>query len=446
MKRNKEYLKNLIKENDTCILALSGGPDSMCLLHLLLEVKKETNYNLICAHVNHNTRPSCEEEKIFLEQYLESKKIPLEYFKIENYQKGHFTEEEGREKRYEFLKEIYKKYHGDFLFTAHHKDDLTETVIMRLLRGSTLNGYIGIKKESVWDGVKMIRPLLDKRKKEILEYLDFFHIPFVVDESNESDIPLRNKIRHHILPAIENLEPNFVDKIVQYSETLEKAQNILTEEIEEKKQKVLEKKKIKTEEFLNLSTAWQEELLKEYIKEIYQKNLFKITKKHLILALDMIQNEKSSLKINFPDKKTLFKNKDYIWLEEEKKKEPYCIKVEKKTILPNGDLLKEIESYEEKSNNEIHLNSKELSFPLYITTRSPGMKMEVKNLNGTKKISDILINSKIPMERKEEIPILIDNEGKVLWILGIKKSKYDLEKKENYDIIYKYIKKEGKDL
>lgn len=443
MKKNKEYLNKIINENNTCILALSGGPDSMCLLHLLLEIKKEKNYKLICVHVNHNTREACEEEKRFVEDFLRKEKIPFEYYKIESYKKGKFTEEEGREKRYKFLKKIYHQYNADFLFTAHHGDDLTETILMRLLRGSTLNGYMGIKKDSYWDGMRMVRPLLDKKKKEILEYLKEFNIPYVIDESNEKDLHTRNKIRHKILPILEEIEPNYIEKMTLFSENLKEINNLLIKELEEKKEKVFEKKKIKKEEFLKLSKEWQQELLKEYLKEVYQEDLKKISKKHLTLGMKMLEQKKAKRKINFPMNKIFQTNGKYIWLSEEKKAKPYCIKIAKENILPNGSIVKQIENYEEKSNFEIHLNSKEITFPLYLTTRKPGMKMEVKNLEGTKKISDILINSKIPQEEKEEVPILMDADNKILWILGIKKSKYDLEKNENYDIIYKYIKKEG---
>ena len=111
-------------------------------------------------------------------------------------------------------------------------------------------------------------------------------------------------------------------------------------------------------------------------------------------------------------------------------------------VLANNHILKKVDNYTEKSNNEIHLNSKELSLPLYIVKREVGMRMQVKNLLGTKKVNDILIDSKIPKEQKDLVPIMVDSKGNVLWILGLKKSKYDIEKNGNYDIIYKYTKEE----
>ena len=104
-------------------------------------------------------------------------------------------------------------------------------------------------------------------------------------------------------------------------------------------------------------------------------------------------------------------------------------------------MVKKITEYQEKNNFEIHLNSQDIKLPLFITTRSDGMKMAVKNLNGHRKVNDILIDKKIPKEKRDQIPILIDTNGTVLWILGVSKSKYDLAKDENYDIIYKYIER-----
>ncbi len=443
MKKIKEYLKTIIKENETCVLALSGGPDSMCLLELLKELKKEKEFSLICAHINHNTRVQCEEEKKFIEKYLKKTNIPLEYYKIEKYKKGSFNEEEGREKRYEFLKEVCKKHNATILLTAHHKDDLTETILMRILRGSTLNGYSGIKKESIWEDIKIIRPLLSIRKKEILEYLNNFHIPYVIDETNNELIHFRNKIRHKIIPELEKIEPKYLEKIEIFQESLEQAHKLITSVLEEKKEKIIKEGKIIKEEFLTLEQTWQEEVLKEYIKDIYNKELKRISRKHLKIALNFIRNQKETQEIDFPGKFLLKKDRQSIWLEKKQKRENYCIKVESLNILPDGSIVKKIDKYQEKSNFEIHLNSKEITFPLFLKTRETGMKMEVKNLNGSKKISDILINSKIKKEEKEKVPILVDKNGTVLWVLGIKKSKYDLEKNENYDIIYKYIKKEG---
>ncbi len=441
MKEAISFLKNILKENDSVVLALSGGPDSMCLLHLLLEVKKEINISILCAHVNHNTRKNNQKEESFVKNYLEEISVPCEYYTIEKYKNGKFTEEEGREKRYQFLKKVVKSHHANYLLTAHHGDDLVETIFMRILRGSTLKGYAGIERQSIWDDVNIIRPLLCVSKKDILDYVTCQSIPYVLDETNNSDNYLRNRIRHNILPFLMKEDGDYVKKFLKFSNTLLESDQYIHSKLD--KEQLIEKNKIKKEEFLNCFSFEQKEILKIYFKENYDQDLKVLTDKHLNLAMSFILNPKSTDCMNFPKKKELKKNKKYIWLQDKKEKVEYKIELQDDVILPNGNQVKKLNHYEMKSNYEIHLNSKDVVLPLYLMTRQNGMKMEVKNLKGSKKVKDILIDSHIDTDEKDEIPILVDASGTVLWVLGIKKSKYDLEKSENYDIIYKYIKKEG---
>lgn len=435
----KKYLIQILKDNDTCVLALSGGPDSMCLLHLLKNMDKKIN--IICAHVNHQTRDGNELEYEFIKKYLAKENITLEYYKIEGYQKDRFSEQEGREKRYRFLKDTVMKYQADYLLTAHHGDDLVETIIMRILRGSTLEGYSGIKKESIWDNVRILRPLLTATKKEIMRYLKEEDIPYVIDETNESDDYLRNRLRHHVLPLLEQEIENYNLKFLKFSETLNKANHMINNEIRKTLQNLKKENKIQKEAFLKKEVETQEFVLREYIKSIYQKDLSSISDKHITIILDFIRKTNHSSSLNLPKNRILYNNKYYFWIENKTQVESYCIKCEKQTILPRGDIVEKRDTYEEKSNYEIHLDSKSIKLPVYLTTRKNGMKMAVKNLNGHKKINDILNDVKVPKEKKDEIPIMVDNNGTVLWILGVSKSKYDLEKNENYDIIYKYIKR-----
>ena len=439
MKEIKKYLQSRITDKDICVLALSGGPDSMCLLSLLEEI----NAHIICVHINHNTRAACIEEYAFIKKYVEQKKIPLVYHKIEKYTKGKFTEEEAREIRYQKLLSVANKYHAKYILTAHHADDLTETIIMRLLRGSTLEGYAGFKKETTYQGHIILRPLISKKKQEIYAYLKANEIPYIEDESNKSDDYERNRIRHHILPLLERENDKYPTKILQFSNTLLKKATLLKEVMDDERKKIEENGKINVSLFKKLSPLMQESYVEYYLQDVYQENLKKITLKHQRLFLKSIENKETRLILDFPGGYQLVKENGYIYLAKKKESVSYCIKCEDMNILPNG-ILKKIENYEEKSNYEIHLNSQEIALPLYITTRKNGMKMATKNLKGHQKISDILTNSKIKGSKKDEIPILVDSKGEVLWVLGIKKSKYDLEKDKNYDIIYKYIERKEK--
>ena len=131
-----KYLDKLIKNDDKVVVATSGGPDSMALLHLVMQVRKQKNMQIICAHVNHNTgRIGQQEEQEYVKNYCEKNNLIFETMKIENYSDDNF-ENEARNKRYEYFNKLIKKYNASYLFTAHHGDDLIETILMRIVRGS----------------------------------------------------------------------------------------------------------------------------------------------------------------------------------------------------------------------------------------------------------------------------------------------------------------------
>ena len=437
MKEEKEFLKQYIHENDVCVLALSGGPDSMCLLHLLLEIKAK----IICVHINHGTRKTCKRDQEFVKEYLKKYEIPLEIAKIESYKNNRFKEEEARKFRYKKFQETMTKYHAKYLLTAHHGDDLTETILMRILRGSTLEGYAGIKRKSTWNDMILLRPLLTKRKKDIYEYLEEHKIPYMEDETNELDNIRRNRIRHHILPCLERETSNYHLKMLKFSEELSEKNDLINEIVEETRKTVEKDHRIEVKKFQTLSRNLQRAYIESYLKDIYGEELEYLTKKHINLFENSINSKRDCFCLSFPKNYLLIKQYGWCYLRLEEENKPFKIVLQEEVSLPNGDMVKKITEYQEKNNFEIHLNSQDIKLPLFITTRSDGMKMAVKNLNGHRKVNDILIDKKIPKEKRDQIPILIDTNGTVLWILGVSKSKYDLAKDENYDIIYKYIER-----
>ena len=171
MKKVIEFLKNNLNKNTSLVVACSGGPDSMCLLDLVTKLKDELNLNIIVAHVNHKLRSESEEEAKMVESYSKDNNLIFELLEITDYINGNFTEEDARKRRYKFFNEVIDKYHATTLLTAHHGDDLIETILMRLTRGSNLSGYIGIKEISQNEKYKTLRPLLSVTKDEIINYL-----------------------------------------------------------------------------------------------------------------------------------------------------------------------------------------------------------------------------------------------------------------------------------
>ena len=146
-----KFLNEKIKEDDLVIVACSGGPDSMCLLSLVLTKTK----NIVCAHVNHNVRKQSIEEYSYVENFCKEHNIIFEGLNI-NFNNTANFENNARKKRYDFFNELKEKYSAKYILTAHHGDDLIETILMRITRGSKLSGYLGIKKENNI----FLRPLL----------------------------------------------------------------------------------------------------------------------------------------------------------------------------------------------------------------------------------------------------------------------------------------------
>ena len=207
------------KKDDYVVVAVSGGPDSMTLLNLLERVRLIIPINIVCAHVNHNKRVESESEKDFVEDYCKNHNIYFEYMKIEEYGDGNFHNT-AREIRYDFFKRVMIKYGSRVLMTAHHGDDLIETILMRIVRGSTLKGYAGFSCISDMGGYRIIRPLIFHTKDEILEYTKLNNLSYVIDSSNNEDDYTRNRYRHTVLPFLKSEEENVHDKFLKFSELL----------------------------------------------------------------------------------------------------------------------------------------------------------------------------------------------------------------------------------
>ena len=225
------FIKNLDLNNDNyVIIGVSAGPDSMALLNML---QKNLTCNLVCAHINHNVRNQSDEEELYLKEYCKKNHIIFESTKIKSYNQNNF-ENEAREKRYKFYQDLLTKYNSHNLFLAHHGDDLIETIIMKIIRGSNLEGYAGIKTISYLDNYKIIRPLLSITKEDIIKYNKDNNINYYIDVTNEDTKYTRNRYRKNILPLLKKEDKSVHKKFLKYSNTLQEYDNYINYEIERK--------------------------------------------------------------------------------------------------------------------------------------------------------------------------------------------------------------------
>ena len=198
-------------DDEYIIVGVSAGPDSMALLHMLIN---NTSKKIICTHINHNVRKQSNEEEAFLKKYCIDNNIIFESMKITDYKENNF-ENEARKKRYEFYEKILNKYNSHTLLLAHHGDDLIETVLMKIIRGSNLEGYAGIKTYSKQKNYTIIRPLLNLTKEDIIKYNQENKIKYYIDNTNNNDKYTRNRIRLNILPLLKKENKNIHMKFLK---------------------------------------------------------------------------------------------------------------------------------------------------------------------------------------------------------------------------------------
>ncbi len=225
----------LINDDETVVVGVSGGPDSMCLLDILYYLQKNENMNfhIVVAHVNHMIRPESYDEKEYVERVCKSLDIPFYYKEVDVKSIAmheHISEETcGRNIRYEFFNEISKKSKNSKIAVAHNLNDDVETIILNLIRGCGLNGLTGIK----YTNNNIIRPLLDIEKKDILEYNTKRNIYSCFDVTNTMDIYTRNKVRLNLLPVLKNeYNPNIMESIIRMKHILELDNEFLEEYVQ----------------------------------------------------------------------------------------------------------------------------------------------------------------------------------------------------------------------
>jgi len=431
------YLENKLKHNEIVVVAISGGPDSMALLDILLKIKK--NIKIVVAHVNHNVRTESEQEKIFVENYCKKNNIIFEYMKIDKYTNNKFSEVEARKKRYDFFESSLKKYSANYLLTAHHGDDLVETVLMRIVRGSSLKGYSGFKMESKYKNYTILRPLILVTKKDILDYLNKEGIEFVIDKSNEQDYYTRNRYRKNILPSLKQENNNVHLKFKKFSDMLNEYDNYVDKVSYELLEQIKSDKGININEFVKLEKLIQKRIINILLENIYKENIMFLNDKHIDNILKLIKNSKNNGYLNLPN--NILVKKEYGYLNftyQENEKNDYYIELKDKTNLPNGKHIEIIDSSDLDNNYICRLSKDEVEFPIYVRNKKIGDKMYIKNMNGSRKISDIYIDCKIPKKDRDILPVVVDKSDKIVWLPGIKKSKFDRTKNEKYDIILKY--------
>jgi len=432
----KEY--RLIQKGDNIVLGLSGGPDSMALLYILLDIREIIDFNIYIAHLNHGVRGrDALEDQIFVEELSKDLGLPC-YSKTVNmdeYAKktGLSSEEAGRKLRYDFFREILDEIGGGKIAVAHNKNDQAETLLMRFFRGTGIDGLKGMDYVSG----DIIRPILGVERRDIEKYLQERNIKTRLDRTNLETIYNRNKIRLELIPYIEeNFNPNIVDTLWRTSR-ISSVDSDFLERYAQKSYNRMVKKKSKDsiildgDQFVKEHRSIQNRIIRNCILDI-DGNLQGVTEKHISdtlklflerrtgKSIDLINNiiAKTSYNEFIIEKNYKTKKKDFL----------YRLDVEGTTYIEEIDLtfnvkvLPVTDIYMDKNERFIkYFDYDKIKGDLYIRNRRTGDRFVPYGMKGSKKIKDYFIDEKIPKDKRDKIPILTDDEN-ILWIVGYRTS------------------------
>ena len=290
------YLEKLVSNDDKIVAAVSGGPDSMFLLNVLLKVKKLKKNNIIVAHVNHNVRHESFKEARCVKEYCEKNNTIFEYMIIDKYGTENFHDY-ARGIRYKFFESLINKYDAKYLLTAHHGDDLMETILMRITRGSTVSGYAGFAEETIMDNYTIVRPLINLSKLEIEEYMNDNNLWYAVDNSNKKDVYTRNRYRKYILPKLKEENKNVHKKFLKFSEKVKGVSEFFNRYVDNRYSDIIVRDKLDLKLLLKEDKVVIESILSKYLSKFYKESIFMITDKNIHTLYNCIKSNKSNIVI-----------------------------------------------------------------------------------------------------------------------------------------------------
>lgn len=411
---------HLIQQNDTIILGFSGGKDSVTLFYLLRELKKSIDFHFVAAYFNHKLRSDASTEQEWVEQFCRFHDVEFitgtrDIIEFKETNKLNL-EHAASLSRYRFFKQISAHYPNAKIATAHTKSDLTETFFIKLFRGSGLQGLSTIfhKKENI-----IIRPLLLFHQEEILEFLQRNKIEYYEDYTNKGDAFLRNRIRHHIVPAIKEIEPEIHKRIYRTVSIIQDEYDYFSETAKTILDKNLILGKILPGSILKeFHPALQRHIVREYIR-LMKGNLLDIDFDHI----ESVRTRNTTQRgLSVPGIEFVF-HKGYIF--------PsgttipgYCYTVASPGTFSISEIKKTIrisqtETFRKLNHHEgIVIPFEKVQFPLTVRNPLPTDKYIKINSVLNQKVIEMIRASGIPSEMRNLCPVVVNRDGQIIWCAG----------------------------
>lgn len=437
-----KFNQDLFVPKGTYVIGVSGGVDSMVLLSSMVSIQDRLNLKLVLVHMNYHQRPTSDQDEALVLSYAKEHHIEAHSFDFVSSPFGNF-QQEARNQRYHRFYELAKDKNADAICLAHHADDQMETILMRINRGTSFVGYAGMKEVSLYKDMPLLRPLIKSSKQELIDYAKENNVPYLQDESNMENHYTRNRYRHEVTPFLKSENPKSLEKWNEFSDDILEAYHLISKHstafieknitlhnnvysfeinLFQKEEKIVQKDILKR--LTNLASSNQTELTTEHID-----------------SMNKIMNSKNpNLKKRFDAHLFVYKSYQKMsFTEKEIEVSPFEIIINdfSEIKLPNNDLI--IISQNKRNNDgktiELWYNNLDSLFPL--TLRSRKEKDLLHFSYGTKKLKDHLMDKKIPLSERNELPILVDSTGEIRYIPSI--YTFIPDKKEN-KIYITYLK------
>ena len=406
--------KQLIKPEQKVLLAISGGIDSMVLLHLF----ERSGFEYGIAHCNFRLRDAeSDGDEAFVHEQVEQHGTPahFETFDTKEYAalKGISIEMAARELRYEFFERIRKEYEYDLIVTAHHQDDLIETFFLNLSRKTGIKGLTGIKEKKG----KLLRPLLFASREDIEKYAAEHYIPYREDSSNNEVVYQRNFLRHKILPLFSELNPAFKKNFMASVDNLKTAYEVYDATIGNEIHEVLTEEK--EQSVISISALQNSPHSKTVLLQILSGFGFNSS------VVDTVYQSLETLsgKQFFSKTHRLVKDRDVLFIQELTTDEDRVYYIEEddmELFAPFNISVERLDAKDFtiiKEANIACIDLDEVEFPLLMRKWQQGDYFQPLGMTGFKKVSDFFIDKKIPLHEKENTWLLCSGK-KIVWIMG----------------------------
>ena len=412
----------LLKNGDKVICAVSGGADSVCLLHVIKNLKKEYNLSVFVANVNHLIRgEESDRDSNFVKSICKAADVECFYreYDVVNIAKERKIGEEecGRILRYEFFDEISKKLGGAKVATAHNLNDNAETVLFRLIRGSSAQGLCGIK----YERDNIIRPLLDVSRDEIEDYLRRNGITWCEDSTNKIPVYTRNKLRLSVIPLLNEISQGAEKRVVSAAKLISEDNMFLTNLSQRAENECFFEDYLLTDKLINLEMPIKRRVVSNVLEKWRAKEITAEKRESFIGFLTKESGKQFDINKDFYAEKSYNK----IYLRKRKEYEAY------QQILDFGvncsdknweiTLEKTFSEAKRKNNRVAVFDSDKISPPFNVRYRKDGDKLLPKGMEGSKKVNDIFSDEKIQRHLRDSIPI-IEKDGEILFVCGLRQS------------------------